>query len=327
MNIEDDIKDKLGIRSLKKIPGSKGGGCINEGYAYEADDDKLFIKKCDKEDALDILTGEMASLKALRSTGVIRVPEAKCVLPEPDDSGAVIVLEYIEMSSLRKYQSQLGHDLAELHAYNQKQEEKYLHDSAFLGKHDNNLDELPFVTEFGFESVTYCGALAMNNDWIGDWISFFARHRLQDQLNLIESNHGDREARELWSQLQVTIPRFFKSLEEDSIKIKPCLLHGDLWSGNAAETPDSPVVFDPATFFGHHEYDLSISGMFGGFNRQFYSSYFSTTPEVKKQKGFESRQDLYQLFHYLNHWNHFGGGYRQQSLSLMKKLVKNSQAT
>lgn len=46
---------------------------------------------------------------------------------------------------------------------------------------------------------------------------------------------GDREANELWSRLQVVLPRFFKDLE-----IKPSLLHGDLWGGNAAETKECP---------------------------------------------------------------------------------------
>lgn len=46
---------------------------------------------------------------------------------------------------------------------------------------------------------------------------------------------GDREALELWSRLQIILPTFFKDLE-----IKPSLLHGDLWGGNAAETKTNP---------------------------------------------------------------------------------------
>lgn len=41
------------------------------------------------------------------------------------------------------------------------------------------------------------------NEWQDDWPTFFARHRLQAQLDLIEKDYADREARELWSQLQV----------------------------------------------------------------------------------------------------------------------------
>ena len=47
--------------------------------------------------------------------------------------------------------------------------------------------------------------------------------------------YGDSEARSLWSRLQMKIPEFFKGID-----IKPSLLHGDLWSGNAAEMDDGP---------------------------------------------------------------------------------------
>lgn len=43
------------------------------------------------------------------------------------------------------------------------------------------------------------------NDWQQDWVNFFARQRIQPQMDLIEKNSGDREARELWAQLQVMI--------------------------------------------------------------------------------------------------------------------------
>jgi len=110
------------------------------------------------------------------------------------------------------------------------------------------------------------------------------------------------------------VPTFFGDIE-----IFPSLLHGDLWSGNVAQTAECPVVYDPASFYGHHEYDLAIGKMFGGFDSQFFKAYFEQLP---KQEGFEQRSELYQLFHYLNHWNHFGDGYKGQSLSIMRRLLK-----
>ncbi|KAJ4439212.1 hypothetical protein ANN_07331, partial [Periplaneta americana] len=59
------------------------------------------------------------------------------------------------------------------------------------------------------------------------------------------------------------------------------------------------VVFDPASFYGHHEFELAIAGMFGGFNSTFYQAYHNLIP---KAPGFEARHKLYQLYHYLNHW-------------------------
>lgn len=54
----------------------------------------------------------------------------------------------------------------------------------------------------------------------------------------IHIQYGDREAQELWSHLQLKIPQYFKDIE-----VKPSLLHGDLWSGNAAETSECPGIY------------------------------------------------------------------------------------
>lgn len=83
------------------------------------------------------------------------------------------------------------------------------------------------------------------------------------------------------------------------------------------ESNNQPYVFDPCCFYGHSEYDLAIAEMFGGFRSTFHQQYRNV---IGKVDGAEKRIELYQLFHYLNHWNHFGGGYRSQSLNLMTKL-------
>ena len=59
------------------------------------------------------------------------------------------------------------------------------------------------------------------------------------------------------------------------------------------------VIFDPASFYGHSEFDLSIAAMFGGFSNAFYNAYHQLIP---KAPGFDKRHQLYLLFHYLNHW-------------------------
>lgn len=103
------------------------------------------------------------------------------------------------------------------------------------------------------------------------------------------------------------------------IEVVPALLHGDLWAGNVAEDDSGPIIFDPACFYGHSEFELAIAGMFGGFSSSFFSAYHSKIP---KAPGFEKRNKLYQLFNYINHWNHFGTGYRGSTLNIMRKLLK-----
>ncbi|KAL0277800.1 UNVERIFIED_CONTAM: hypothetical protein PYX00_004961 [Menopon gallinae] len=170
------------------------------------------------------------------------------------------------------------------------------------------------VDKFGFHVTTCCGYLPQNNEWCYDWVQFYTSQRLLPQIHMIERDKNCREITELWSQLQIKIPSFFKGLN-----IKPSLLHGDLWSGNAGETNESPVIFDPAAFYGHHEYDLGIAGMFGGFEKEFYKAYHSLIP---KEKGFGKRHELYKLFHHLNHWNHFGSAYKGSTLQIMRDLIK-----
>lgn len=60
------------------------------------------------------------------------------------------------------------------------------------------------------------------------------------------------------------------------------------------------VVFDPASFYAHSEYELGIMEMFGGFGSVVYSAYHEIIPEAK---GIQKRVQLYELFHHLNHWS------------------------
>jgi len=59
----------------------------------------------------------------------------------------------------------------------------------------------------------------------------------------------------------------------------PSLVHGDLWSGNAAITVDGePVILDPATYWGDREVDLAMTELFGGFPAAFYRGYNDVFP-------------------------------------------------
>lgn len=49
---------------------------------------------------------------------------------------------------------------------------------------------------------------------------------------------GDKEARELWSELQLKLPSFFEMLDN----IQPALMHGDLWGGNVGQNDDGPGI-------------------------------------------------------------------------------------
>ena len=101
--------------------------------------------------------------------------------------------------------------------------------------------------------------------------------------------------------------------------IKPALLHGDLWGGNAGfDRAGAPLVFDPATYYGHREADLAMTELFGGFSANFYAAYRDA---FALDAGYAVRKQLYNLYHVLNHFNLFGGGYARQAETLIDRLL------
>ena len=79
-----------------------------------------------------------------------------------------------------------------------------------------------------------------------------------------------------------------------------------------------PVVFDPAVSYSHSEAELGIMSMFGSVSPAFSAAYHKLIP---KTPGFEDRQKLYKLYHYMNHYSIFGGSYRDSCMSIMKALL------
>ncbi|XP_038632349.1 ketosamine-3-kinase isoform X2 [Scyliorhinus canicula] len=300
--MESLLKRELNTVTLKAL-GHAAAVLMDLDFCLKIEMCKLVAKK--------MFDGEMASLEAILKTSTVRVPKPVKVI-SLSDGGAVFVMEHFDIHSLNRYMATLGEQLADLHLHNAKLKEQQRKDVQTAGKGPGQ-SEMQYVNKFGFHITTCCGYLPQHNDWQSDWVNFFTQQRLQVQLDLIEKEYGDREVRDLWSKLQLKIPALFHDIE-----IMPALLHGDLWGGNIGQVEDGPVIFDPASFYGHSEFELAISGIFGGFGTAFYTAYHNKIP---KAPGFEKRLKLYQLFHYLNHWNHFGTGYRGSSVSTMKALI------
>ena len=108
-----------------------------------------------------------------------------------------------------------------------------------------------------------------------------------------------------------------KELFTDVTEIRPSILHGDLWSGNYEGTPKGVAIFDPATYYGHHEAEFGMSWC-AGFNRDFWSGYREVIPEAPL---FSKRAKLYEAYHIINHYNLFGGGYLYQGIGLLEGLL------
>ncbi len=103
---------------------------------------------------------------------------------------------------------------------------------------------------------------------------------------------------------------------------EPSLLHGDLWGGNwACDESGYPVIFDPAVYYGDRETDIAMTELFGRFEEGFYRAYRSAWP---LDSGYSLRKTLYQLYHILNHFNLFGGGYAGQAARMIDHLLSQA---
>ncbi|KAK2407191.1 protein-ribulosamine 3-kinase, chloroplastic [Trifolium repens] len=260
-----------------------GGGCINFANRYDTDAGSFFVKT-NRSIGPSMFEAEALGLGAMYETETIRVPKPYKVGPLPT-GGSFIIMEFIEFGGYRGDQSVLGRKLAEMHK---------------AGKSSKG---------FGFDVENTIGSTPQINTWSSDWIKFYGEHRLGYQLQLALDQYSDKTIFEKGQRLVENITPLF-----DNVVIEPCLLHGDLWSGNiSSDKNGEPVILDPACYYGHNEAEFGMSWC-AGFGASFYNSYFEVIP---KQPGFEKRRDLYMLYHYLNHYNLFGSGYRSSAMSII----------
>ncbi|KAI0052522.1 fructosamine kinase PKL/CAK/FruK [Auriscalpium vulgare] len=174
------------------------------------------------------------------------------------------------------------------------------------------------TTGYGFHVPTFCGATRLANGWFETWEKCFDA-MIRDLLGTLASRGRYKELVDKGAEVrQRVIPALLGQL-----KIDPVLLHGDLWSGNTGTdtTTGEPVIFDPASLYGHNEADLAIARIFGGIPSSFFSTYHSHFPKTEPVEQYDQRGDLYELFHYLNHTVLFGGGYAGSAVGKMDDLL------
>ena len=260
-----------------------GGGCIHEACVLLAL--TPYFVKVNSAAHQGMFDAEQDGLQAIAATNTIRVPR-------PITTGiaghrSCLVLEFIPLAAgSKRGWHEMGESLAALHR---------------MTSPDGR---------FGWHRANFIGATPQPNSWQGDWIPFWRDHRLGFQFKLA-ANRGTAFTGS--ERLLDLLDAFFAGYRP-----VPSLLHGDLWSGNAAFTDiGAPVIYDPACYFGARECDLAFTEMFGGFPRSFYEAYDAAWP---RDEGWQSRRDLYNLYHVLNHCHLFGGSYRNQAQQMIHAL-------
>ncbi|NWG39047.1 MAG: fructosamine kinase family protein [Hydrogenophilaceae bacterium] len=264
-----------------------GGGCISQTWILEGCGKRYFVKTHSSCHA-DMFVAETEGLLELESAQALRVPHP---LAHGEGQGqAYLVLEYLVLGGPQNW-SAMAQGLARLHAVT----------SAHFGwKRNNTIGSTPQI-----------------NTWTAGWIEFLRKHRLGFQFELAARNNISIRLNELGDELLARLDVFFQGYRPS-----PSLLHGDLWSGNAAFTcAGEPVIFDPAVYFGDREADLAMTELFGGFGGTFLDAYRESWPP---DSGYGIRKNLYNLYHILNHANLFGGGYIRQAETMTSRLLSEA---
>jgi len=290
--MHDDLKKALeaAIAEATKVDFSieqtraQGGGCINEATIVSGAETSYFVK-FNSATALPMFEAEQQALTELAAADAIRVPEPLAHGVAADRS--YLILEALPFGSPQTGSWEaMGRQLARLHRTT--------------------------ADRFGWHRDNVIGSTPQPNAWTEDWPEFFRDQRLGYQFQLAGKNgftftHSDQLLEQVEGLLEGHRPA-------------PSLLHGDLWSGNASFLDDgTPVIFDPASYYGDREADLAFSEFFGGFPESFYQAYEKECP---LNPGYERRKELYNLYHVLNHANLFGGGYAGQAERIINSLLK-----
>jgi protein-ribulosamine 3-kinase len=276
------LNQDLKLRHVSSVTG----GSINAAYCLHTTAGDYMMKRNSKSAYPNMFACESAGLNAIRKTQTIAVP--KTILLDEFEDDSFLILEWIEAVKVTLATGKLlGQHLSAMHRHMAKQ--------------------------FGFDDDNYMGSLPQSNQKHDTWAAFYINERLQPMVN-IGVNKGLLNLKDAqdFEKLYKILPHLF---EEEA----PALIHGDLWSGNFLIGADQkPYLIDPAVSYGHREFDIAMTTLFGGFNREFYDAYNNNFPLAG---GWQQRIDLWNLYPLLLHLNLFGGGYLAQVKNCLHKFI------
>ncbi|KAI3397076.1 hypothetical protein diail_11312 [Diaporthe ilicicola] len=289
-----------GFSSTFKISGTKDGKEV-----------KYFVKTGVGRDAKVMFAGEHESLNAIHNAVPNFCPKSHANGELEDSPGKFFMAtDFLDLRGSGPEGSglSLAQKMAKLHTTGAPVPEGY---------------DKPM---FGFPVPTCCGSTEQDNSWKESWAEFYAENRLRPiGRQCVKANGKDGEFEKAVEAVAgKVVPRL---IGDGTVKgIKPVVIHGDLWSGNhsrgviAGQGGVEEVVYDASAVYGHSEYELGVMRMFGGFGG-FWKEYEKLIPKAEPKEEWEDRVALYELYHHLNHFAMFGGGYRGGAMSIMKKLI------
>jgi len=275
------------------LPGSAithispvSGGSINRVYRLDTATTRYLIKLNNAADFPVMFTCEASGLRTIADTNTIAVP--RVITCDNFEKHGFLLLEWIETRRPTPAGSEtLGRQLAAMHRC--------------------------CAGSFGLDADNYMGSLNQSNKKHATWAEFFIYERLTPMIKMASvKGFLNVDDQQNFEQLYARLSGLF---DEEP----PALIHGDLWGGNyLIGTDEKPYLIDPAISYGHREFDIAMTTLFGGFSREFYEAYHETYPLAK---GWGNRLDLWNLYPLLVHLNLFGTGYLGQVRDCLQRYL------
>ncbi|RYE01679.1 MAG: hypothetical protein EOP50_01585 [Sphingobacteriales bacterium] len=288
MFLSEDPSPAIAARLKTRVAGCVAvrGGSINRAFRVElVNGQRLFLKLNSAPNFPQLLSLEAAGLKLIAEQQLIRTPQ---VIDLWDD-GALqfLVLEWIDEGPRdAAFWAHFGRSLALLH---QQQ-----------------------GPVFGAVPDNYMGAVPQSNRNGNSWSAFFVTERIEPMLRRC------RDAGLVDAALLQRFAAIRAPLEQLFPEAAPCLVHGDLWSGNfLCAAGGEPVLIDPAAYWGERSVDLAMTNLFGGFSPTFYAAYHEAYPLPPQHRDQWALMNLYPL---LIHLYLFGPHYRAAIEDSLRKF-------
>ncbi|KAI8961062.1 Fructosamine kinase-domain-containing protein [Daldinia sp. FL1419] len=182
-------------------------------------------------------------------------------------------------------------------------------------------------TKFGSDASTFHGNVRVDHGWSDSWEEYFARTtRVLFDLEQ-EAQGPNEEIKEMIPPFfDKVVPRLLRPLETCGRSIQPCLIHGDLWHGNAETDAETglPVIFDAASLYAHNEYELGVWRQpWNKIGEAYRDEYHKYMPESQPEEDCDDRNALYAVR--VNILDSIlykdDSSYRQMLISGMRELV------
>lgn len=263
-------------------------------------------KKMPRKMPRKMIEAEGFGLKMLSYAGGIKTPQCFGMI---DDECGSLVSSFIEThnnsssKSSNTFWEYFARDLSTLHQSTQ-----------YSTPSENKMPYFGLYKD-GAVSHNFIGGTEQDNTIEYSWVQFFAEHRIWKQCEIAEHNgymstHDMTRARKLCDTLH-------RYIDEPSYA---SLLHGDLWAGNfVCNKNGHAILIDPAVYYGHYEVEIAYTELFGGFHSSFYDAYNEVL--VLDKEYHNTRKDIYNLYHLLNHLNLFGSSYRASCKNIISRYT------